>query len=157
LEDRAGQAMSAYPEKPFPKFINSEGVQSNPAHRHRFLTQRRKDATRGIIFLGDLASLRLGVKFPFAYLASFAVCSTATTLSELFSFCPFAQRSRFASNAGLNAATALRLERGCNRSRTFAAFQAPCLHQQCRPSLYDHENNHETLLVWLDDGVVFSV
>ena len=27
---RAGQARSAYPGKPFPKFINSEGVESNP-------------------------------------------------------------------------------------------------------------------------------
>jgi hypothetical protein len=38
----------------------------------------------------------------------------ATTHSELFSFCPFTQRSPTASvNAGLKAATALRLERGC--------------------------------------------
>jgi hypothetical protein len=44
------------------------------------------------------------------YLAFFAVCSAATTPSELFSFCLFTQRSPTASvNAGLNAATALRL------------------------------------------------
>jgi hypothetical protein len=35
------------------------------------------------------------------------------TPSELFSFCPFTQRRRWRTNAGLNDATALRLERGC--------------------------------------------
>jgi hypothetical protein len=52
---------------------------------------------------------KIETEFPFVFLASFAVHS-ASTLSELFSFCAFTQRSPTASaNAGLKAATALRL------------------------------------------------
>ena len=92
LAVRAGQARSAYPGKPFPKFINSEGVASHSTANH---ANHAKIKTR----------------FSFVYLAYFAVHS-ASTPSELFSFCPFTQRSPTASvNAGLKAATALRLVR----------------------------------------------
>jgi len=79
------QARSAYPGKPFPKFINAEGVAS---------ILPPPDSTAN-----HAKYAKIKTEFSFVYLAYFAVHS-ASTPSELFSFSKFTQRSRFASTLG---------------------------------------------------------